>query len=231
MNKDLPEIVVSAAGLSGGKSGTSPTVRASTRRQYSSNLLVDPVDYRWMRTYADKPTVQVTVNGIVSACNANCEYTFIESVPTLTALSTTGNTVSISLSDPQNLNSPLINLTVTIDSKPCTALTGTMASFTCELPTNPDNSPVLTAGNHYPMIKIEPLGYAAIDTNVPAITVTLAMASITPARGNANGGYDITILGSGFPENTRDIAFKICDQLCTIKSLTNVNAIVTIPQC
>jgi hypothetical protein len=217
--------------LTGGKTGTSPTIETTTRRPYSSNLFVDPVDYRWMKTHSSKPTVQVTVNGIPSACNTDCSYTFIDSVPALTALSMTGNTVSISLSDPSSLNAALDKLTVTIDNKPCISLTGTMASFTCTLPQNPDNTPTLTAGKHYPTIKIDPLGYANIDKTIAAITVAFALTSVSPTSGSANGGYDVTVVGTGFPSSPKDITFKICGQFCTIKSLTNVGAVLTIPSC
>jgi len=61
----------------GGKSGTSPSITFSTRREYSTNLLVDPIDYRWMKTYSDKANVMVKVNGIDSACNTDCRYTFL----------------------------------------------------------------------------------------------------------------------------------------------------------
>ncbi len=192
---------------------------------------MDPLDYRWMRTYATKPTVQVTVNGILSACNTNCQYTFVDEVPTLTSLSITGKTVSIGLSDPSNLNSALGKLTVTLDSKPCTSLTGLMTSFTCTLPSNPDNTPILTAGSHYPVIKIDPIGYASIGQSITAITVAIALTSVNPNNGSTNGGYDVTIVGTGFPQNAKDITFKVCNQLCTIKSLTNVEAVLTMPAC
>lgn len=72
-----------------------------------------------MRTYSDKPNVQVTVNGIPSACNTDCTYTFIESVPTLTALSLNGNTVTIGLTNPTSLTDDMTKVTVTIDGKTC----------------------------------------------------------------------------------------------------------------
>lgn len=174
-------------------------MEAITKRQYSINLFVDPVDYRWMRTPSNKPTVQVTVNGIPSACNADCQYTFEDSVPALTSISMTGNIVSIGLSDPSSINAALEKLTVTIDNKPCNSLTGTMTSFTCSLPKNTDNTPMLTAGTHYPVIKIDPLGYASIDMSIPAITVPFALTHVTPSSGSANGGYDVTLVGTGFP--------------------------------
>ena len=67
-NNDLQDLVANGAGLLGGKTGTAPLIVANTRRNYNSNLFVDPVDYRWMRTYSNKPNVRVTVKDIPSAC-------------------------------------------------------------------------------------------------------------------------------------------------------------------
>ncbi len=47
-----------------------------------------------MRTYSNKPSVLVTVDGILSACNmdTNCGYTFLDTTgaPTLKSFSVTG---------------------------------------------------------------------------------------------------------------------------------------------
>ncbi len=69
-NKNVPLPTVINIGLTGGAS--KPTVVAATRREYSGNSFVNPIDYRWMKTPSDKPNVQVMVKGIPSACNANC---------------------------------------------------------------------------------------------------------------------------------------------------------------
>ena len=61
-NQDLPDLVLSGAKLLGGKAGTTPQAIAATRRQFNTNFFVDPVDYRWMKTYSDKPNVIVTVD-------------------------------------------------------------------------------------------------------------------------------------------------------------------------
>ncbi len=113
----------------------------------------------------------------------------------------------------------------------CLDLTGTMASFTCTLPKNSDNTATLSSGNHYPVILISPIGYAAIDTAIPAINVAFSLTSLNPANGNANGGYDLTIIGTGFPSDPSQVTFKVCDQFCTIKSLNNINAVLTTPSC
>ena len=84
-----------------------------------------------MRTYSNKPNVRVTVNDIPSACNTDCTYTFLTSVPVVNSSSLSGNTLSLTLTDPGSLNAALSTITVTLDNQPCTNLVGTMTSFTC----------------------------------------------------------------------------------------------------
>mgnify|MGYP006940528931 FL=1 len=72
VNQDLPDLLTSNSGLLGGKNGTTPQVVAATRRNFTTNLFVDPIDYRWMNTYSSKPNVRVTVSDIPSACNTDC---------------------------------------------------------------------------------------------------------------------------------------------------------------
>lgn len=124
-------MAISNAGLLGGKVGTTPQAVAATRRNFTTNLFVDPIDYRWMNTYSNKPNVRITVSNIPSACNTDCTYTFLTNVPVVTSSSLSGNTLSLVLTDPGSLNSALTAITVTVDNQPCVNLVGTMTSFTC----------------------------------------------------------------------------------------------------
>ena len=87
---------------------------------------------------------------------------------------------------------------MTLDNQPCGELSGTMTSFTCTIPKNADNSAVLTAGSHYPVINIKDVGYAVIDKAVNPITVNLEITALDVALGSANGGYDVKVTGKGF---------------------------------
>ena len=158
----------------GGKASTSPIITFSTRREYSTNLFVDPIDYRWMRTYSDKPNIMVKVNEIDSACNTDCRYTFLQQVPTVTNVELDGYTLSMTLTNPQSINLPLDQISVFLDNQPCISLTGTLTSFTCELPYNEEDiSPILSAGSHYPVILLSSLGYADIDDELMPIEISL----------------------------------------------------------
>jgi len=71
-------LIVNAAGLHGyGKLGS------WTDRDHSSNILIDPIDYRFMRTSSDKPNVLVTVNDILAVAKSDNRYTFIDYIPIL----------------------------------------------------------------------------------------------------------------------------------------------------
>lgn len=65
---------VSGASLSGGS--TTPTVAASNRRPFSTNIEFDPIDYRFLHTSASAINVLVATNGIPAICTGNCAYTF-----------------------------------------------------------------------------------------------------------------------------------------------------------
>ncbi len=153
-NKDLPDLVTSGAKMLGGKTGTTPQVIAATRRDFNTNFFVDPIDYRWMNTYSDKPNVRVTVSGIPSACNTDCTYNFLNNLPIVTSATLSGNQLTMTLNDPGTINAPLNTITVSLDNQPCTGLNGSMTSFTCNLPTNSDNTPILTVGSHLPQVLI-----------------------------------------------------------------------------
>jgi hypothetical protein len=58
-----------------------PTISSTVRRNYSSNLLFNPIDFQFMSTYSSKPNAIVEVNGIKSVCLNDCSYAFISNVP------------------------------------------------------------------------------------------------------------------------------------------------------
>jgi len=57
------------------------------------------------------------------------------------------------------------------------------------LPKNSDNTPILTAGDHYPSVVISPIGIVSIDPTVNPINVGLNLLSVTNSSGGTNGGY------------------------------------------
>ena len=230
-NQDLPDLIINTAGLLGGRTGTSPQAYPATRRNFSTNLFVDPIDYRWMNTYSSKPNVRVTVSDIPSACNTDCTYTFLTDVPIITSVSISGSLLSIVITNSTPITGTLNDITVVLDGQTCSNLTGTVNSFTCDLPTNSDNTPIITAGSHYPQVTISQLGFVSIDPSVNPITIDLNLTAISASTGGVNGGYSVTITGTGFPSSTDQITFSVCSQNSTVSSVNNIQATILIPSC
>ena len=155
-----------------------------------------------MKTYSATPSVVAVVNGIPNACkNSDCTFTFLTNVPKIMTAGLTGSTLSLTLSDPTNINANLKKVTVTLDGQPCTIvdLTKTMTNFTCTLPNNTDGSAILRAGNHFPVVKIDPIGYIDVDSSVTAINVPFTVIAAISDFGTQNGGISIKLTGTGFP--------------------------------
>lgn len=155
-----------------------------------------------MNTYSATPSVVAVVNGIPNACkNSDCTYTFLTNVPKVMTASLAGSTLSLTLSDPTNINANLKKVTVTLDGQPCTIvdLNKTMTNFTCTLPSNPDGSAILRAGSYFPVVKIDPVGYIDVDSNVTAINVPFTVIAAISDYSIGNGGINIKLTGTGFP--------------------------------
>ena len=161
-----------------------------------------------MSTASSSGNLRVTVNDMPSVCVNDCTYQFITSVPEVNAFSLTGNTISITLSNTASLTtSSLQDISVTLDNQLCTGVTGTLSSFTCILPQNTDNSPIIKAGDHFPVVLIDGLGYILMEAGVVAHTQPFTVSSLTPSTGGTNGGYAISVAGSGFPSKQSEIFF------------------------
>ena len=74
-NSAVSSIAVNGTSLSGGAS--TPTITTTRRRSFTSNVVFDPVDYRFLNTASRNATVMVTVNSIPAICTNNCTYTFL----------------------------------------------------------------------------------------------------------------------------------------------------------
>lgn len=53
----------------------------------------------------------------------------------------------MSITDPSLIGFQLNDINITIMGVQCVNMTGTISNFTCSVPTNPDGSPTLPAGN------------------------------------------------------------------------------------
>jgi len=149
----------------------------------------------------------------------------------VTSLSYSGSTLSVGLSDNQNVGLSLSSVSVLIGKSPCTSLTGTFSSFTCTLPLNSDTTPLLVAGTVTPLIAVAGYGIAPLSSGVNALSVPLVVSSILATSGGNNGGYQLTISGSGFPLQASQVSITVCSNSATIKSSTNKLITFYMPSC
>ena len=177
------------------------------------------------------PNIQVTSNGILAGCIGDCSYTFITDGPEVTAQSLTGATLTVTMTDPQSWAVANSDLSVKLGGSVCTIASGTMTSFTCDLPTNTDGSPTLTAGEWNVEVTIADKGLVPLEGSVSAIVQTLSLTSSTPNSAQANGGYEAVLVGNGFPSNTKDVTLTLCGQNALITAIENTEITYIVPKC
>ena len=185
-------ITVTSQSLNGGD--TTPTIEASTRRDYSTNIEFDPIDYRFLNTDSNSINVQVMTNGVPSVCTGTCSYTF-NSYTEVTSLSRTGTTLNFALSDPTPLNFAVNTISVSVGGQACTSVSGTLTALSCTMAANTDGTAILVAGSVTPVISINTYGIAALQTGVNPLTVSLVATSLSTSTGGDNGGYLISLNG------------------------------------
>ena len=114
------------------------------------------------------------------------------------------------MTDTASIGIALTDLEVSVLKTPCSVLTGTLASFTCTLPTNADSTPQLPAGTGKVMVHTKQVGYAD-NTAASDETITLTVTSVTPTKSSPGGLIPVSIIGTGFPlEKDDSIALTIC---------------------
>lgn len=73
-NSQTTTVLPNPVGLSGGVG--SPSIVVNTRRNYSSNVLFNPIDYRFLSLPSSTANVIVKTNGVPSICTGDCSYAF-----------------------------------------------------------------------------------------------------------------------------------------------------------
>lgn len=221
---------VSSSSLSGG-SGT-PTISGVKRRAFSTNIEFDPIDYRFLNTNSSSINVLVNTNSIPAICigNGTCDYEF-KAYTEISSLSNTGTTLNFALADLLSQSFTASDITVTVDGQPCTSVSGAIGSLTCTMTANTDGTPILIAGNVVPLIYVKPLGIAALGSSASALSVSLATSSLSPSTGGNNGGYLITLAGTGFPLDKTLVTVSVCGSNAVIHSINNIEIQFYLPQC
>ena len=131
--EDVPDLYFITDYLEGGPSYTNAKITFFETRKHSSDLFYNPVDENFLFQSDSHPNVLVVVNDLLAICKDDCRYTFLTDTSELISQSLSGSTLTLSVSNPQNLNYTIDDFTVTFDELPCTSLSGSLTSFTCQL--------------------------------------------------------------------------------------------------
>ncbi len=218
----------------GGVAGTAPRVSSSILRNYSPNLLFDPIDYNLLSTDSSGINVLVTVNGLPSVCVGSCAYSFLYNVPVLTSDSISNSKLTLSLTDPALINYTLLDTTVTLADQPCTIInpaTTPITNFDCSLPANPDNTPIIEAGTYTPVVTVSQVGIVPYGPAVVSFDFPLKLNSLNITSGGTNGGFGLRLVGTGFPTTLADATVTICGVKATLVAVDNLNAHIIVPPC
>ena len=89
----------------------------------------------------------------------------------------------------------------------------------------------MEAGSYDAKVRIGSEGLVETAASVPPLDFPFAVTGVSPANGGENGGYDITISGSGFPLNAEDASISLCGKTITPHTSNNIETTFTAPEC
>lgn len=166
----------------------------------SSNLYYHNIPSEFLRTFNDKPQINVKVNGIYAACpERNCGYNTLDVEPVASAGYSDGIIVIELISDYQNLKVS-DNYSVEFAKSNCEIYDINLPNIKCKLPTNEDGSPIVSAGEFIPKIHYKNKGYFKVVSEKYNFKETVN--EISPPEGSNGGGTVLTIKGKHFSEET-----------------------------
>lgn len=141
--------------------------------------------------------------------------------------------VTLSLTDPAQIGYNLSDVTITIAGQPCTILnlTSPIGGFNCNLPTNSDNTANVPAGSYFPVVTIKQSGSVPLVNTITAFNFPLTLTALSVTSGGNNGGYFMTLTGTGFPLSIPNATVNICGKQATITSISNIQAQIIVPSC
>jgi hypothetical protein len=204
-------------------------------RNYSPNLLFNPVDFNFLSTPSAQINVLIKVNGNPAVCLGTCDYTFLTNTPQLVYSSISGSVVTLSLTDPSHIGYALSSVTVTIGGQPCTIINPTISpiiNFQCQLPTNPNGTPTEVAGTYPPVVTVAQVGVVSNAPAVNSFTFPLSLNSLNATSGGTNGGYGLQLIGKGFPTSlVPGTTVTVCGVSATITAVDNTDAYIIMPPC
>ncbi|CAF3773837.1 unnamed protein product [Rotaria sp. Silwood1] len=173
-----------------------------------------------LRTYHMTPQVEVLVGGYPSYCsneNNNCEFQWsIDHTPTIISVEQNGTMVTIhGTGFSAELEANMISIGKTGS---CDVLSANTTSIICTIVNAPSGRQIL-------QLNIADKGLASSNESF-IVDVPLLITSFDPAGGDAGGGYQLTIFGSGFSSSALiTLGENLCGNL-TVVNFTSIKCTV-----
>lgn len=182
--------------------------------------LYDPVPMYMTELQEELPTASIAVNDINAACESlslgtsSCEFVYsrnatpsITSVVAATSTVVEGDVINISGSELRYNNG---GVSVTFGGGSCIIEAHSDTTILCRL----DHS---TYGSYVPVVNVEYLGVATIDSNVTEIQYGYRVDSVSPLTSGIQGGSLVTFTGTGFHPSNYDMnGVTIGGQSCEV---------------
>ena len=168
-------------------------------------------------TSVTKPQVLMTIDDIEALCaNADCDYEYVAPSSDISSFTVSGVDVSIT-----GTSLPTSDLTVEFGGATCSTVTSDGSSASCTLGHLP------RGGDH--LIELRDAN-GLVPISASAQTIVTTVTSVSPSTAvNQNGGDDITIVGTGFPNGADLVEVVFTDDTgCTIVSSTPTEIICNI---
>ncbi|XP_078617899.1 fibrocystin-L-like [Branchiostoma floridae x Branchiostoma japonicum] len=214
---DQPKLQVNTSGLTGEDASATVT---ETRE---GGLFISPITGDYLRTVHDKPQVQVTINGVPSACAGNCSFEWrAENTPSVTGVTPSEGSLhagtSITISGSGFLPNT-DNNTVTIGGVACEITAAAEGEISCDVQEN-------SGGSHVVTVVVDGKGLASHSNGTFMFTYTADISSISPTSGSPGGGMQLTISGHGFGQ---DYVPYVGGRPCAVVDITYTDITCTTP--
>lgn len=99
------------------------------------------------------------------------------------------------------------------------------------MPKNSDNTATMEIGTYPVVVTVNQVGKVAHDPAVNPFNFPLTLTSLDKQNGGQNGGYNLTLTGTGYPMDITKAKISICGKLATILSINNIEATIIVPSC
>ena len=75
------------------------------------------------------------------------------------------------------------------------------------------------------------MGSIDFETPLPPIEIPLQVFEVIPNSGSILGGYEVTLLGSGFLNDKAEVAVIMCGSEARVESSSPTRVVIEMPSC